>query len=383
MAEKRDYYEVLGVDKNVTDEELKKAYRKLAKKYHPDANPDNKKEAEAKFKEVNEAYETLSDPQKRQMYDRFGADGPQGFGGNGGGFYSSGFDGFSGMGDFGDLGDIFSSFFGGGFGSSSRSSRAKTGPVKGASLRYDIEITYEEAFSGVEKEISFNRQETCDTCHGTGARPGTSSTTCSMCGGLGQITQMQTTILGQMQTTRTCPNCHGEGKIIKEPCETCKGKGQIKKPVKLRVKIPEGIDDNQTVVIRGQGAAGQRGGAQGDLFITVHLKRHSIFTRKGSNVYCDVPVTITQATLGAEIEVPMVNGKIEKFKIPEGTQTDTKFRIRGKGFKNGNSSIYGDFIFNVIVKTPKRLTKEQRALLEKLAITMNEQPPIKKKGIFG
>ena len=383
MAEKRDYYEVLGVDKNVTDEELKKAYRKLAKKYHPDANPDNKKEAEAKFKEVNEAYETLSDPQKRQMYDRFGADGPQGFGGNRGGFYSSGFDGFSGMGDFGDLGDIFSSFFGGGFGSSSRSSRAKTGPVKGASLRYDIEISYEEAFSGVEKEISFNRQETCDTCHGTGAKPGTSSTTCSMCGGSGQITQMQTTILGQMQTTRTCPNCHGEGKIIKEPCETCKGKGQIKKPVKLRVKIPEGIDDNQTVVIRGQGAAGQRGGAQGDLFITVHLKRHSIFTRKGSNVYCDVPVTITQATLGAEIEVPMVNGKIEKFKIPEGTQTDTKFRIRGKGFKNGNSSTYGDFIFNVIVKTPTRLTKEQRALLEKLAITMTEQPPIKKKGIFG
>lgn len=384
MAEKRDYYEVLGVNKNATEDELKKAYRKLAKKYHPDANPDNKKEAEAKFKEVNEAYENLSDPQKRQMYDRFGHDGPQGFGGNGGGFYSSqGFDGFSGMGDFGDLGDIFSSFFGGGFGSSSRTSRAKTGPTKGASLRYDIEITYEEAFSGVEKEISFSRQETCNTCHGTGAKPGTSSTTCSMCGGTGQITQMQTTILGQMQTTRTCPNCHGEGKIIKEPCETCRGKGQVKKPVKIKVKIPEGIDDNQTVVLRGQGAAGQKGGPQGDLFITVHLKNHKIYTRKGSNVYCDVPVTITQATLGAEIEVPMLNGKIEKFKIPEGTQTDTKFRIRGKGFRNGNSNSYGDFIFNVIVKTPKRLTKEQRELLEKLALTMNEQPPIKRKGIFG
>ena len=384
MAEKRDYYEVLGVNKNATEEELKKAYRKLAKKYHPDANPDNKKEAEAKFKEVNEAYENLSDPQKRQMYDRFGHNGPQGFGGNEGGFYSSqGFDGFSGMGDFGDLGDIFSSFFGGGFGGGSRTSRAKTGPTKGASLRYDIEITYEEAFSGVEKEISFSRQETCDTCHGTGAKPGTSSTTCSMCGGTGQITQMQTTILGQMQTTRTCPNCHGEGKIIKEPCETCRGKGQVKKPVRIKVKIPEGIDDNQTVVLRGQGAAGQKGGPQGDLFITVHLKNHKIYTRKGSNVYCDVPVTITQATLGAEIEVPMLNGKIEKFKIPEGTQTDTKFRIRGKGFKNGNTSTYGDFIFNVIVKTPKRLTKEQRDLLEKLALTMNEQPPIKKKGIFG
>ena len=384
MAEKRDYYEVLGVNKNATEDEIKKAYRKLAKKYHPDANPDNKKEAEAKFKEVNEAYENLSDPQKRQMYDRFGHDGPQGFGGNGGGFYSSqGFDGFSGMGDFGDLGDIFSSFFGGGFGGSSRTSRAKTGPTKGASLRYDIEITYEEAFSGVEKEISFSRQETCDTCHGTGAKPGTSSTTCSMCGGTGQITQMQTTILGQMQTTRTCPNCHGEGKIIKEPCETCRGKGQVKKPVRIKVKIPEGIDDNQTVVLRGQGAAGQKGGPQGDLFITVHLKNHKIYTRKGSNVYCDVPVTITQATLGAEIEVPMLNGKIEKFKIPEGTQTDTKFRIRGKGFKNENTSTYGVFIFNVIVKTPKRLTKEQRDLLEKLALTMNEQPPIKRKGIFG
>ena len=383
MAEKRDYYEVLGVNKNATDEELKKAYRKLAKKYHPDANPDNKKEAEAKFKEVNEAYETLSDSQKRKMYDQFGPDGPQGFGGNGGGFYSQGFDGFN-MGDFGDLGDIFSSFFGGGFGGSGRTtSRTKTGPTKGASLRYDIEISFEEAFSGVEKEISFNRQETCDTCHGTGAKPGTSATTCSMCGGTGQITQMQTTILGQMQTTRTCPNCHGEGKVIKEPCETCRGKGQVKKPVKIRVKIPEGIDDNQTVVLRGQGAAGERGGEQGDLFITVHLKHHSIYTRKGSNVYCDIPVTITQATLGADIEVPMVNGKKEKFKIPEGTQTDTKFRIRGKGFRNGNSTTYGDFIFTVIVKTPKKLTKEQRELLEKLALTMNEQPPVKKKGIFG
>ena len=382
MSSKRDYYEVLGVNKNATDDELKKAYRKLAKKYHPDANQENKKEAEAKFKEVNEAYETLSDSQKRRMYDQFGPDGPQGFGGNGSGFYSSGFDGFSGMGDFGDLGDIFSSFFGGGFGSG-RASRTKTGPVKGASLRYDIEITFEEAFAGVEKEISFNRQENCDVCHGTGAKPGTSASTCGMCGGTGQITQMQTTILGQMQTTRTCPNCHGEGKVIKEPCDNCHGKGQIKRPVRVKVKIPEGIDDNQTVVLRGQGAAGLRGGEKGDLFITVHLKSHSIYTRKGSNVYCDVPVTITQATLGAEIEVPMVNGKKERFKIPEGTQTDSKFRIKGKGFRNGTSTTYGDFIFNVIVKTPKRLTKEQRELLEKLALTMNEQPPIRKKGIFG
>ena len=383
MADKRDFYEVLGVNKNATDDELKKAYRKLAKKYHPDANPDNKKEAEAKFKEVNEAYETLSNPEKRRMYDQFGPDGPQGFGGAGGnGFYSQGFDGFN-MGDFGDLGDIFSSFFGGGFGGNGRTSRAKSGPSKGASLRYDIEITFEEAFLGVEKEISFNREETCNTCHGTGAKPGTKVENCSMCNGTGQISQTQTTILGQMQTTRTCPNCHGEGKVIKEPCETCRGKGKVKKSTKIKVKIPAGIDDNQTVILRGEGAAGNKGGEKGDLFITVHVKRHSIYTRKQNNVYCDIPVTITQATLGANLEIPMVDGTKEKCKIPEGTQTDTKFRIKGKGFKNPNSGYAGDFIFTVVVRTPKRLTKEQRELMEKLAKTMNEQPPVKKKGIFG
>ena len=383
MADKRDFYEVLGVNKNATDDELKKAYRKLAKKYHPDANPDNKKEAEAKFKEVNEAYETLSNPEKRRMYDQFGPDGPQGFGGAGGnGFYSQGFDGFN-MGDFGDLGDIFSSFFGGGFGGNGRTSRAKSGPSKGASLRYDIEITFEEAFLGVEKEISFNREENCNTCHGTGAKPGTKVENCSMCNGTGQISQTQTTILGQMQTTRTCPNCHGEGKVIKEPCETCRGKGKVKKATKIKVKIPAGIDDNQTVILRGEGAAGNKGGEKGDLFITVHVKRHSIYTRKQNNVYCDIPVTITQATLGANLEIPMVDGTKEKCKIPEGTQTDTKFRIKGKGFKNPNSGYAGDFIFTVVVRTPKRLTKEQRELMEKLAKTMNEQPLVKKKGIFG
>ena len=383
MADKRDFYEVLGVNKNATDDELKKAYRKLAKKYHPDANPDNKKEAEAKFKEVNEAYETLSNPEKRRMYDQFGPDGPQGFGGAGGnGFYSQGFDGFN-MGDFGDLGDIFSSFFGGGFGGNGRTSRAKSGPSKGASLRYDIEITFEEAFLGVEKEISFYREETCNTCHGSGAKPGTKVENCSMCNGTGQISQTQTTILGQMQTTRTCPNCHGEGKVIKEPCETCRGKGKVKKATKIKVKIPAGIDDNQTVILRGEGAAGNKGGEKGDLFITVHVKRHSIYTRKQNNVYCDIPVTITQATLGANLEIPMVDGTKEKCKIPEGTQTDTKFRIKGKGFKNPNSGYAGDFIFTVVVRTPKRLTKEQRELMEKLAKTMNEQPPVKKKGIFG
>ena len=388
MAGKRDYYEVLGVNKNATDDELKKAYRKLAKKYHPDANPDNKKEAEAKFKEVNEAYETLSDPQKRKMYDQFGPDGPQGFNGAGGpfgggnGYYSytsSGFDGFS---DFGDLGDIFSSFFGGGFGGRSNT-RKQNGPRKGADLNLYIDITFEQAFLGVEKEIAITRDEECSVCHGTGAKPGTSVTKCPTCNGTGQIRQVQNTILGQMQTTRTCTNCHGTGEVIKEPCDNCRGKGTVRKQPKIKVKIPAGIDDGQTVVLRGEGEPGQKAGPKGDLYITVRLKKHSIYSRKGNNVYCDVPITITQATLGAELEIPMVDGSKEKYKIPEGTQTGTKFTIRGKGFKSVSSSSVGDFVFTVNVQTPKRLSKEQRELLVQLARTMNEQPPIKKRGIFG
>lgn len=388
MAGKRDYYEVLGVSKNATDEELKKAYRKLAKKYHPDANPDNKKEAEAKFKEVNEAYETLSDAQKRKMYDQFGPDGAQGFNGfNGAGgpfggrgnyysYTSSGFD------DFGDLGDIFSSFFGGGFGGRSSSSR-KNGPRKGADLNVRIELTFEQAFSGVEKEIVITRDEECTHCHGTGAKPGTSPVKCPTCHGTGQVTGVQNTILGQVQTTRTCSACHGTGEIISEPCEVCHGNGKVRKQPKIKIKIPAGIDDNQTVVLRGEGETGVKGGPKGDLYITVKIKRHSIYTRKGNNVLCEVPITITQATLGAELEIPMVDGTKEKYKIPEGTQTGTKFTIRNKGFKNINTNNPGDFIFTVSVQTPKRLTKEQRELLVQLAKTMNEQPPIKKRGIFG
>ena len=382
MANKRDYYEVLGVNKNATDDEIKKAYRKLAKKYHPDANPDNKKEAEAKFKEVNEAYENLSDPQKRKMYDTYGHDGPQGgFGGAGGpfggqgGYYSySGFDGF---GDFGDLGDIFSSFFGGG-----RSSRQKNGPVKGNDIEVGLDITFEEAFLGVEKEITVSRNETCDTCHGTGAKPGTSVTKCSVCNGTGQIKQVQNTILGQMQTTRTCNNCHGTGEVIKEPCETCRGKGKVRKQPKIKVKIPAGIADKQTVVLRGEGEPGEKGGARGDLYITLRIKRHRVYSRERNNVLCEIPVTITQATLGADLKIPMVDGTTETYRIPEGTQTGTKFTIRGKGFKSVNTSSQGDFIFTIVVQTPKKLTQEQRNLLNQLAKTMNEQPPIKKKGLF-
>ena len=388
MAGKRDYYEVLGVNKNATDDELKKAYRRLAKKYHPDANPDNKAEAEAKFKEVNEAYETLSDPQKRRMYDQFGPDGPQGFNGAGGfggqnGYYSYTSSGFDGFGDFGDLGDIFSSFFGGGFGGGRSSGRKQNGPRKGADLNLHIDITFEQAFLGVEKEITITRNEECTICHGTGAKPGTSVTKCPTCNGTGQIRQVQNTILGQMQTTRTCTNCHGTGEVIKEPCENCRGKGTVRKQPKIKVKIPAGIDDGQTVVLRGEGEPGEKGGPKGDLYITVRLKKHSIYSRKGNNVYCDVPITITQATLGADLEIPMVDGSKERYKIPEGTQTGTKFVIRGKGFKSVSSNSVGDFVFTVNVQTPKRLSKEQRELLVQLAKTMNEQPPIKKRGIFG
>lgn len=386
MAQKRDYYEVLGVNKNATDDELKKAYRKLAKKYHPDANPDNKQEAEAKFKEVNEAYEVLSDSQKRKMYDQFGTADPQGFGGGQGpfgqgGYYSYTGSGFDGFGDFGDLGDIFSSFFGGGFGGKNR--RQSNGPRKGADLNLYMDITFEEAFLGVEKEVLVTRNEPCSNCHGTGAKPGTNSMKCPECNGTGQVRQVQNTILGQMQTTRTCSACHGTGEIIKEPCEACRGKGTVRKQPKIKIKIPAGIDDGQTVVLRGEGEPGQKGGPKGDLYITVRVKKHSIFTRKGSSVLCDIPITITQATLGAELEIPMVNGTKEVYKIPEGTQTGTKFTIRNKGFKSVNSNIQGDFIFTVIVQTPKRLSKEQRELLVKLAQTMNEQPPIKRRSIFG
>ena len=381
MAEKRDYYEVLGVSKTATEEELKKAYRKLAKQYHPDANPNNKKEAEAKFKELNEAYEVLSDKQKRQNYDMFGHNGPQGYGGAGGGngYYSYSTSGFDGM-DI-DLDDILSSIFGGG--RTRKSSRASNGPSKGADLRHDIEISFEDSFLGVKKQISINREDICDTCHGNGAKPGSKIDTCTMCGGTGQIRQVQSTLFGQMQTSRTCTTCGGTGKIIRETCETCRGKGKVRKQAKITVSIPAGIGDGQTVVLRNEGAPGQNGGPKGDLYIVVHIKHSSLYTRNGDNVLCDVPVTITQATLGSELEIPMVDGTIEKFKIPEGTQTGTRFKIKQKGFSSINRNTRGDFIFTIIVQTPKKLSKEQRDLLEKLAKTMNEQPPIRKKGIFG
>ena len=385
MAEKKDYYELLGVNKNATDEELKKAFRKKAKQYHPDANPNNKEEAEKKFKEVNEAYEVLSDSQKRKMYDQFGTVDPQGFGGGAGGPFGGGYYSYtsSGFDDFGDLGDIFSSFFGGGFGGQRASNRRKDGPRKGEDLNVSVELSFEESFLGAEKEIIVTRQETCDTCHGTGAKPGTNPIKCATCGGTGQVRQVQNTILGQMQTTRTCSACHGTGEIISNPCGECHGKGTVRKSPKVKIKIPAGIADKQTVILRGEGNPGHKGGPAGDLYITVRVRASSIFKRDGNNVICDIPITFTQATLGADIEIPMVDGSKEIYKIPEGTQTGTKFTIRAKGFKSVNSTSQGNFIFKVVVQTPKRLTKEQRDLLIELAKTMNEQPPVKKKGIFG
>ena len=256
-------------------------------------------------------------------------------------------------------------------------------PTKGADLNVRLDLTFEQAFSGIEKEIVITRDEECSVCHGSGAKTGTSPIKCPTCNGTGQVTQVQSTILGQMQTTRPCSACHGTGEIIKEPCENCRGKGTVRKQPKIKVKIPAGIDDNQTVVLRGEGEPGKKGGPKGDLYITVKIKRNSIYTRKGNNVLCEIPITITQATLGAESEIPMVDGTKEKYKIPEGTQTGSKFIIRNRGFKSINSTITGDFVFTVTVQTPKRLSKEQRELLVQLAKTMNEQPPVKKRGLFG
>lgn len=366
MAEtKRDYYEVLGVSKTATDEELKKAYRKLAKKYHPDANPDNKAEAEVKFKELNEAYEVLSDKQKRAMYDQFGHDGPSGYAGNGGYGGFSGFDGFSGFSGFGgadfDINDIFSSFFGGG---ASRANR--NGPMKGRDLRVRVEITFEEAAFGTVKEISINRDEQCGTCHGTGAKPGTSPETCKVCGGTGSVKVTQNTILGRMQSVRTCDTCGGTGKVISEPCLECKGRGSVKKQRRIKVSIPAGIDNGQIISLSGEGENGLRGGPAGNLYITVSVKKHPVFTRKGDSIFCDVHITFPEAALGAIIDVPTLNGT-EKFDLAEGTQTGSIFTLKGKGIKNVNGRGVGDLYFTTIVDVPKKLNTEQREILKKYA----------------
>ena len=374
MAEnKRDYYEVLGVQKSASADEIKKAYRKAAMKYHPDRNPGDK-EAEAKFKEVGEAYEVLSDDGKRQRYDQFGFAGVDpSYGGGGNGPYGAGFSGF---GDFGDFGDIFGEFFGGGRSSRGRQQNA---PRRGENIMSHLELTFEEAAFGCEKEVATQRIENCSVCDGTGSSDGVTET-CSQCGGRGQVRTVQNFMGMQMQSTTTCPQCSGRGKIIKNPCTTCKGKAKVRKTNRVKVKIPAGVDAGQSVRVRGEGNVGANGGVSGDLLVEIYIKRHAIFTREDFDVLCEVPITFTQAALGAEIEVPTIDGKV-KYEIPEGTQTGKEFVLRDKGIPEvGNPRRRGNHRFTVVVETPTKLTKEQKELLRQLDATLdrNETPKIKK-----
>lgn len=349
---KRDYYEVLGVDRDATDEDLKKAYRLLAKKYHPDLNPDDP-QAEEKFKEVNEAYEVLSDPQKRAAYDRFGHAGA-----NGQGF--GGFD-FEGFGD-GGLGDIFDMFFGGG--TTTGAGRRRRGPVRGADLRYDLEITFEEAAFGAEKEIQVVRLENCPDCEGTGGKEGSEPVTCSQCNGTGQVSYTQTTAFGRFVNVKTCDRCGGEGTIISDPCDKCRGRGKVRTRRKISVKIPAGINDGQVITLRGEGDIGERGGSPGDLYVYISVKPHKLFKRDGYDIYCEVPITFGQAALGAEIDIPTLEGT-DKFKIPEGTQTGATFTLKNRGISYLRGSGRGNQYVTVKVMVPKNLNDEQKDLLRK------------------
>ena len=358
MAGKRDYYEVLGVKKGASDAEIKKAYRKLAKQYHPDMNPGDKS-AEAKFKEVNEAYEVLSDSQKRAQYDQFGhaATDPGGFAGGGfGGFGDFDFDGFS---------DIFETFFGGG-GFSSRTTRNRRGPQRGADLKHTLEVSFEEAAFGVKKKIVVNRMDVCTTCRGSGSKPGHQPSTCYQCNGTGQVQYKQRTPFGQFVNIKTCDACHGEGKIITQPCESCSGKGRVRKHIKLEISVPAGIDDGQILPVRGQGEPGVKGGPPGDLYLSIRVKPHPIFKRDGYDILCEIPITFVQAALGAEIEIPTLEGK-EKIIIPEGTQTGTVFRFKGKGIPVLRGSGRGTQHVKVSVEVPKKLNEKQKEVLRQFA----------------
>ncbi len=370
MAAKRDYYEILGVGQSASSSEIKKAYRKLAKKYHPDVNPGDKA-AEAKFKEANEAYEVLSDDQKRSRYNQYGHAGvdANGFGGAGG----------YGDFDFGGFGDIFDTFFGGGgFGSSAQ---RRNGPQRGGDIRVNVEITFEEAAFGVEREVNIHRQENCDECHGSGAKPGTEAKTCSTCHGSGQVRVKQSTPFGQFVNVKTCDTCHGEGTIITTPCTTCHGKGKVRKSRKIEINIPSGIDDGQTISLRGEGNPGTKGGPSGDLFIFVQVQPHPLYKRQGTDVICEIPITFADATLGAEIEVPTLDGKV-KYSLHEGTQTGSVFRLKNKGIPHIRGYGRGDQYVKVVVEVPKNLSKKQKGLLREFSELAGEDNHEQRKGFF-
>ena len=366
---KRDYYEVLGVSKTASDDELKKAYRTLAKKYHPDLNGGDK-DCEEKFKEVNEAYEVLSDPQKRARYDQFGHEDPRAGGGAGGyGDFTGGFGG--------GFDDIFSAFFGGGFGGAQRA----RGPERGNDLRYDLTITFEEAAFGCEKEITVTREENCEECGGTGAKKGTSPTTCPTCKGTGQVQSFINTPIGRVSNVRVCDACHGSGKIIKDPCPKCNGRGRVRRNRKISIKIPAGIDNGMQIPLRRQGEPGLRGGENGDLYIFVTVRPHKLFTRENYDLYCDVTVSFTQAALGGEIDVPTLGGMI-KHNLPEGTQPGAVVRLRGQGIQNLRGAGKGDMYIKINVEIPRRLTDRQKELLRQFDESLTGKEYEGKKSFF-
>lgn len=370
---KRDYYEVLGVEKGASAEDIKKAYRKAAMKYHPDRNPGNK-EAEEKFKEVGEAYEVLSDDDKRARYDQYGFAGVDpNYAAGGAGF--NGFDGFGGFGGFSDLGDIFGDLFGGG----GRRSGGQSAGRRGENIMSRLDLTFEEAAFGCDKEVSVPRIENCAACNGTGSADGNIET-CPKCRGTGQERVVQNFMGMQMQSTTTCSQCGGKGKIIKTPCNTCKGKGKVRRTKRVTVKVPAGVNDGQSVRVRGEGNVGSGGAPSGDLLAEVRIKPHKLFKRREFDVYCEVPISFAQAALGAEIEVPTLDGKMN-YTIPEGTQTGREFILRGKGIPQvGNPKLRGDHHFSVVVETPTKLTNEQKELLRQFDGTVSRSVTPKRKG---
>ncbi len=377
MAEKRDYYEVLGVDKSASDDEIKKAYRKAAKKYHPDLNPNNK-EAEEKFKEANEAYEVLSDSEKKARYDQFGHAGVDPNYGAGQGGYGGGFGGM----DF-DLGDIFGSIFGGGFGGGFGGRANPNAPQRGSDTQASITISFEEAAKGCSRSIDTMRIETCDECHGSGCQSGHSPKTCTECNGRGQVTVGQRTAFGVFQTSKPCSRCNGKGTIIDNPCKKCNGAGRVRKSAKLDINIPAGVDDRQILTVRGQGNKGVNGGPSGDLNIVVNVRPHPIFERDGYNVWCDVHLSFMQVALGCTIQVPTLDGKVE-YNVPAGTQPGDVFKLRGRGIQSRSGMGKGDQLVRIIVDVPTKLTEKQEELIKQLAIEFNiDNLSEGKKGFFG